>query len=69
MVICSVRDEETLRLAAAKCQASGIRKCMFFEEDLDAQATAFATEPITGETRKFFKRFPLWTPEHAEAHE
>lgn len=68
MVICTVRDEEALRLAAAKCSASGIRKYVFTEEDLGDQATSFATEPITGETRKFFKRFPLWTPEHAEAH-
>lgn len=69
LVLCSVPDEEALRRAAASCSLKGIRNYVFVEDDFGDQATAFATEPISGETRKAFKKFPLWSPEHAESVE
>lgn len=61
-MVCSVPNEAALRLAAAACGVKGIRQYLFIESDLNDQATAFATEPISGEKRKAFKKFPLWKP-------
>lgn len=55
-------DEAALRQAAAACSVNGIRQYLFIESDLDNQATAFATEPIYGEARRAFRKFPLWKP-------
>lgn len=63
MVVCSVPDEAALRLSAATCELRGIRKYLFVEDDFGNQATAFATEPISGERRKAFKNFTLWKPD------
>lgn len=62
--MCSVADEDALRHAAAACSLNGIRQYLFIENDLGDQATAFATEPISGEQRKAFKKFPLWKPDY-----
>lgn len=67
VVVCSVPDETSLRLAAVNCSRQGIRNYLFLEDDFGNQATAFATEPITGEARRTFRKFPLWNPEFAEA--
>ena len=67
MVVCTVPDEQALRLLAAQTSRQNIRQYTFEEEDLDNQGTAFATEPIQGEARKFFKKLPLWEPEVCEA--
>lgn len=62
--MCSVPDEAALRQAAAACSLNGIRQYLFIESDLDNQATAFATEPISGEQRRAFRKFPLWKPQY-----
>lgn len=62
--MCSVPDEDALRRAAAACSLNGIRQYLFQESDLDDQATAFATEPISGEQRRVFRKFPLWKPQY-----
>lgn len=36
---------------------------MFLEPDLGDQATALATEPISGELRKTLSKYPLWLPD------
>ena len=64
-MVCSVPSEAALRQAAVVSSLKGIRNYLFCEPDLDGQATAFATEPISGEMRKAFKKFPLWKPEGA----
>jgi hypothetical protein len=58
-----VPNEAALRLAAATCGLKGISQYLFIEDDFGYQATAFATEPLSGEKRKAFKKFPLWKPE------
>lgn len=65
--MCSVPDEIALRQAAALSSLSGIRQYLFIESDLDNQATAFATEPISGEQRRAFRKFPLWKPDYQKA--
>jgi len=65
-VFCTVPDEAALRVAAANCSLRGIRHYLWVEDDFGDQATAFATEPISGDARKAFKKFPLWSPEHEE---
>lgn len=62
LVVCSVPDEAALRLAAATISLKGIKKHLFVEDDFGNQATAFATEPISGEKRRAFKNLPLWVP-------
>ena len=66
-VLFSLPNEEALRAAAAACDQKGIRNYLFIESDLNDQATAFATEPISGQARKAFKKIQLWSPEHAES--
>ena len=60
MVVCSVPDEEALRAASERLTLRGIRHYMFVEDDFGDQATALATEPISGSTRKAFSSYPLW---------
>ena len=67
MVVCTVPDEEALKDLAFKATIADIRIAVFEEDDFDNQATAFATEPITREKGRFFRKLPLWSPEHAEA--
>lgn len=66
-MVCSVPNEAALRQAAAACSLNGIRQYLFTESDLDNQATSFATEPISGATRKAFKKFKLWKPHYEKA--
>jgi hypothetical protein len=68
-VLCSTPNEETLRRAAAGCELKGIRNYLFCEPDLGGQATAFATEPIYGEARKAFKKYPLWNAKMEVQHD
>jgi hypothetical protein len=67
VVVCTVPNEAALRLYAENATRQGIRNYMFEEDDFGNQATAFATEPITGGARRFFRKLPLWTPEYEAA--
>lgn len=67
MVVCTVPNEAALRKWADATNVRGIRNFMFEEDDFNNQATAFATQPITGEARRFFRKLPLWTPEYETA--
>ena len=57
--LCTVRDEERLRAAAAKLERLGIRFKAWYEPDKDNQLTAIATEPISGEKRRHMRDFQL----------
>jgi hypothetical protein len=67
MVICTVPDEAALRRWADQTALQGIRNYLFEEDDFGDEATAFCTEPITGEARRFFRKLPLWAPEYEGA--
>lgn len=60
LVLCTVPDEEALRKAQYKLEARGIRTSLFIEPDLGDQATALASEPVSGRDRRPFSRYPLW---------
>lgn len=60
VVLCSCPDEVELLQTAAKLEARGIRFTLFREPDIDNQATALATEPLSGNVRKFFSKWKLW---------
>jgi hypothetical protein len=68
-VLCTVPDEASLRQAAERIAARGIRHYMFVEDDFGDQATALATEPISGHARKIFAEYPLWKPEAGRIQE
>lgn len=65
VVVCQVPDEEALLLALERLDRREIRSYMFHEPDIGGQATALATEPITGPRRKILARYPLWEPQEA----
>jgi len=60
MVLLSVPDEAALRSAADMISFCGLQYYMFVEDDFGDQATAIATEPISGSDRKIFAAYPLW---------
>lgn len=59
LVLLGVADETRLRCAAIHIQDSGIRLRHFYEDDLDGQLTAVAAEPVSGRTRRAFRKFQL----------
>lgn len=62
-MICSVPSEAALIEAQVLCTQNGIREYLFIESDLGDQPTALATEPISGDKRRAFRKFPLWKPQ------
>lgn len=60
VVVCSIKSEQDLLKAEYKLAQHGIKSIMFREPDIDNQATALATEPITAELRRFLSSYPLW---------
>jgi len=60
MVLCSVSDESELKETSKRLDARGIRHYTFVEDDFGDQATALATEPISGRARKALSEYPLW---------
>jgi len=58
-----VKDEAALLKALKKLEDNGIRHTVFREADLDDQATAIATEPVYGETRRLFRNYQLLQPQ------
>lgn len=56
LVLVTVPDEPSLRELRDRLT---IESELFHEEDMGGEATAFATEPITGDDRKQFSGLPL----------
>ena len=59
LVILTVPGEPELKSMLAAARHSGIECREFVEEDLNGEVTAFATEPVTGNSRQFFRGLPL----------
>jgi hypothetical protein len=62
LVVCGVADHEELTRECERLAHHGVRVALFTEPDiLDAGAreTAVATEPITPERRRLFRRYRL----------
>lgn len=59
-VICQVPDEDGLLKAKHYIEQKGIRTILFREPDIDNQATAMATEPMSELDRRKLSKFKLW---------
>lgn len=59
LVVCTVRDEVALKAMLEDIHRAGILACSFQEEDLDGQTTVFATELVSGEKRRAFRKCRL----------
>lgn len=62
LVVCGIDSEFHLNRELSKIQAMGIRCYPFYEPDIGGQLTAFATEPLSGAARRYFRRFQLLAP-------
>lgn len=63
LVLLAMRDESDLRRAAEMLEAdAGIAHALFYEPDGALGFTSLCTEPVSGRTRLFLRRFPLWQP-------
>ena len=69
LVVLGVPSVVHLRDAIARAEFAGIRCAIFHEPDDGMGDTAACTEPISGNARRVFRRFPLWgkTATHAWA--
>jgi hypothetical protein len=59
LILCTMKNEDQLRHAADDLERQGIRLKRFFEPDIGYQLTAFATEPLSGDSRKAMRKFQL----------
>ena len=60
VVLCAVHSEQQLLRWAYKLEQAGIVFCAFREPDLAASMTAIATEPVSGDRRRFFRSLQLF---------
>lgn len=59
LVLCGVRNEQHLVDAFLRTKSLGVKCKLFREPDLDDQATAFATELVSGDSRHIFRKYQL----------
>jgi hypothetical protein len=62
LVFCTVPDERGLELAARQLRVAGIGHATFHEPDLGDSLTALCTAPVGPESRRHFRRYPLFLP-------
>lgn len=68
MAVLSVKNQEHLLKAVSDAQLKGIQMTVFHEPDCadgtdySMGYTAAASQPITGEQRRIFKKYQLWKP-------
>lgn len=67
VVVFGVRNEEQLINALRRISRLGINCKPFYESDLDGQITAFATEPVSGDSRRYFKNYQCLRDVHCVA--
>lgn len=60
LIVIGVSSEDELLREHARLVHAGIPLTLFREPDLDDQATALATAPVSGEARKLFRHHTLW---------
>ncbi len=59
LVVCTIADEPSLKAFLEEVNLAGLRACSFQEDDLGGQTTAMATELVSGERRKIFRKLRL----------
>ncbi len=61
LVVLSVPSQDHLRLAVERLTGeSNIQMETFWEPDDALGFTASCSEPVSGQARRWFKRYPLW---------
>ena len=60
IIVLQCKDEPSL-IHTYESLSKDIDLVMFREPDIGNQATAFASKPISGDHRKLFKKFKLWS--------
>lgn len=60
VVICSIPNEQELLKVQDKLAQRNIKTVTFREPDIENQATAIATEPISSDVRRYLSSYPLW---------
>lgn len=60
LVLCQTDSEASLLRQAAHLDARGVPHVLFREPDIDNQATALATLPLTERQRKRLSKWKLW---------
>ncbi len=66
LVFCTVADEPALELASRQLRVLGIGHSSFREPDLDDSLTALCTVPVGSESRRHFRKFPLFFSQEFE---
>jgi len=61
LVLCRVTSERDLLAAADRLERAGVRFALFREPDRNNEATALATEPLSGDLRGVLARYPCLT--------
>lgn len=59
-VICQTQSQTSLLLEAERLKKLDINFYLFYEPDLNNEATALCTEPLSAEFKKLFKKWKLW---------
>jgi hypothetical protein len=59
VIVCAVRDESALFGCLDRVARLGVRHRAFREPDTGGQLTAVATEPVSGERRRWFRKYRL----------
>lgn len=59
LVMCGVKSEQQLLNASERLTEKGIPHSLWREPDRHNEATALATAPLVGESRKVFKKYQL----------
>ncbi|MCL4265029.1 MAG: hypothetical protein KJ069_17565 [Anaerolineae bacterium] len=62
LALIGIPSKDALLDAVAQVEVAGVQCAIFYEPDAGLGYTAVCTEPITGDKRRLFKRFSLWTP-------
>ena len=60
LVALEVANEEELLAAHERLEDRDIQAVLFREPDRNDEATALCTEPVWGNRRKIFSKYPLW---------
>lgn len=63
LVVLEVKDKDALLEAISRTNFYGVQITPFYEPDYDLGYTAACTEPVEGETKRVFKKYPLWKNE------
>ncbi len=60
LIVLQVRSQDRLLEALEHVEQHDIKSVLFYEPDDEMGYTAFCTQTVVGEQRKYFKKYKLW---------